>query len=64
MNSRNDWRPSAAYAYLLHLDGPALAWEYLRRNDRYRRDWQIAMPQAAIRAAGVWGLGCLREPCP
>ncbi|HFT4328118.1 TPA: DUF6499 domain-containing protein, partial [Klebsiella variicola] len=31
--------PTAAYLYTLHLDGPALAWEYLRRNPDYRRDW-------------------------
>ena len=24
------WYPTAAYLYTLHLDGPALAWEYLR----------------------------------
>lgn len=34
------WRPAAAYLYVLHLDGPSLAWEYLRRNPVYRRDWR------------------------
>lgn len=33
------WYPSAAYLFILHLDRPALAWEYLRRNPGYRRDW-------------------------
>ncbi len=37
-NARH-WHPTAAYLYVLHLDGPALAWEYLRRNPDYRRDW-------------------------
>ncbi|GAB0153351.1 hypothetical protein MnBA_27510 [Marinobacterium sp. BA1] len=34
------WYPTAAYLYVLHLDGPALAWEYLRRHPDYRRDWR------------------------
>jgi hypothetical protein len=33
------WHPSAAYLYTLQLDGPGLAWEYLRRNPEYVRDW-------------------------
>ena len=37
--SAEHWYPTAAYLYTLHLDGPALAWEYLRRNPDYRRDW-------------------------
>ena len=37
--SSQHWYPTAAYLYTLHLDGPALAWEYLRRNPSYRRDW-------------------------
>ena len=36
------WLPVAAYLYVLTLDGPALAWEYLRRNPDYRRDWNYA----------------------
>jgi hypothetical protein len=34
-----DWRATAAYIYILHLDSISLAWEYLRRNRAYRRDW-------------------------
>lgn len=33
------WHSSAAYLYLLRLNGPSLAWEYLRRNVEYRDDW-------------------------
>lgn len=36
----NGWHPPAAYLYTVHLDGPSLAWEYLRRNPDYQRDWQ------------------------
>jgi len=54
------WHPMAAYLYVLHLDGPALAWEYLRRNPDYQRDWllrrQVASP------ARRWGLRLLEDP--
>ena len=30
--SAEPWYATAAYLYVLHLDGPALAWEYLRRH--------------------------------
>ncbi|MDI1237275.1 MAG: hypothetical protein PSV26_07320 [Polaromonas sp.] len=33
------WGISAAYLYVLDLDDPALAWEYLRRHPGYRTDW-------------------------
>jgi len=54
------WYPTAAYLYVLHLDGPALAWEYLRRNPDYRRDWlrRQRRPDAAQR----WGLRLLENP--
>jgi len=55
------WHPSAAYLYVLHLDGPALAWEYLRRNPDYWRDWQQQRrhPQ---HEAQRWGLRLLEDP--
>ena len=55
------WHPSAAYLYVLHLDGPALAWEYLRRNPEYRRAWQHhrRRPQ---HEAHRWGLRLLEDP--
>lgn len=34
--SVTEWRPTAAYLYLLSLDADGLAWEYLRRNPAYR----------------------------
>jgi hypothetical protein len=54
------WHPSAAYLYVLHLDGPALAWEYLRRDPDYRRDWlrRHRHPDTAQR----WGLRLLEDP--
>lgn len=58
--STADWHPVAAYLYVLQLDGPSLAWEYLRRNPDYRRDWQRRRrrPQQAQH----WGLRLLENP--
>lgn len=58
--SADSWYPTAAYLYVLHLDGPALAWEYLRRHPDYRRDWlrRRRRPEAAQR----WGLRLLEDP--
>ncbi|WP_186172343.1 DUF2285 domain-containing protein [Burkholderia gladioli] len=59
--SADTWYPTAAYLYVLHLDGPALAWEYLRRHPDYRRDWlrRRRQPDAAAHA---WGLRLLEDP--
>ena len=55
------WHPSAAYLYILHLDGPALAWEYLRRNPEYRRVWQRHRRRPQYEAHR-WGLRLLEDP--
>ncbi|OZI38128.1 hypothetical protein CAL29_07240 [Bordetella genomosp. 10] len=54
------WYPAAAYLYTLHLDGPALAWEYLRRNPVYRLDWMRRRRRPD--AAQAWGLRLLEDP--
>lgn len=51
-----DWHPTAAYLYLLGLDDVSLAWEYLRRNPQYRRDWARFKRRGRTRAAVPWGL--------
>lgn len=56
----NHWHPTAAYLYVLHLDGPALAWEYLRRNPDYRLDW--LRRHRRLDAAHRWGLRLLEDP--
>src|SRR3989344_5949682 len=58
--SSDHWHPSAAYLYVLHLDGPALAWEYLRRDPDYQHDWlrRQRYPEVAQR----WGLRLLEDP--
>lgn len=58
--SAEHWYPTAAYLYALHLDGPGLAWEYLRRHPDYRRDWQCRRRRAE--AAHRWGLRLLEDP--
>ncbi len=54
------WHASAAYLYALHLDGPALAWEYLRRHPCYRLVWHKRATDAS--AARPWGLRMLEDP--
>lgn len=54
------WHPTAAYLYALHLDGPALAWEYLRRHPDYRLDWLHRRHR--LEAAQRWGLRLLEDP--
>jgi hypothetical protein len=60
----NEWHPAAAYLYALTLDGPALAWEYLRRNPRYCAIYgQHACGSADEAAlAAPWGLRLLEDP--
>ena len=60
MSTKDAWRASAAYLYVLRLDGPSLAWEYLRRNPDYRRDWHAGTEDVA--SAAHWGLAALENP--
>ncbi len=56
------WACSAAYVYALHLDPSARAWEYLRRNPRYQRDWVRCRRSASHGIAAQWGLATLVDP--
>ena len=61
------WSAGAAYLYTLDLDGPALAWEYLRRHAGYRADWLSGKRSASRGSASNWGLQSSRKPstrCP
>ena len=54
-----DWRSAAAYAELENASARDLAWEFLRRNPRYVRDWEQLddrRPDAAEAVAERWGL--------
>jgi hypothetical protein len=59
-----DWRSAAAYAELENASACDLAWEFLRRNPRYVRDWEQLddrrADDAAEAVAEPWGL---RFPC-
>jgi hypothetical protein len=53
--------PTAAYLYVLSLDSSGRAWEYLRRNVDYARDWATQSDPSAESfdqgsAAQTWGL--------
>src|SRR6266853_873970 len=41
-NMPQEWRSEAAYAYLNDLTPAELAWEFLRRNPEYQRDYRTA----------------------
>lgn len=67
-----DWRDTDAYAWLRTADNSAFAWEWLRRNPRYRlaaaahppRVWRygnVAVARAHP-AAGHWGLHAFAQP--
>lgn len=57
-----DWHPTAAYLYALHLDGPSLAWEYLRRNPDYRDAWKGYLRRPANADPKLWGLRLFEDP--
>lgn len=56
------WRVSAAYLYILTLDNPDLAWEYLRRNPGYARDWRRRARGQSAPDPARWGLIHLLDP--
>jgi len=65
MPKRPDWRSASAVETLHRLDRGGFAWEFLRRNPRYRNDYnQIrkGVPRATLVTEAVgqrWGL-CFR----
>jgi len=62
MPGRPDWRSPRDYEYLRQLDRAELAWEFLRRNPEYQKDFarivEATSPDAVI-IAERWGL-CFR----
>ncbi|MCV0368934.1 DUF6499 domain-containing protein [Filomicrobium sp.] len=62
MQGEENWRSSAAYDYLDSLPAADLAWEFLRRNEEYRREYSeivaIADPDdpRKQRFSQHWGL--------
>ncbi len=56
------WGPTAAYLYTLKLDNVSLAWEYLRRNADYCRDFSSAILNVDDRQPHRWGLRHWEDP--
>ena len=60
MPPMREWRSEAAYAYLNDLKPAELAWEFLRRNPNYRRDYHTAAGEAGEEGSEPlipqWGL--------
>jgi hypothetical protein len=56
------WACSAAYVYVLHLEPASRAWEFLRRNPRYVRDWMRYHRRVSSRVAARWGVATLVDP--
>lgn len=67
-----DWRDAEAYAPLLQVGRPGFAWEWLRRNDRYREAAARALKAEASGTARLvgdphqgaerWGLHAFEAP--
>lgn len=66
----SDWRSPAAYGYAHSIPAAGFAWEYIRRDDEYRRDFQrlkrIPHPDFEARTAfsNRWGLRFRGRPGP
>jgi hypothetical protein len=70
--SNEDWRSEERYAGLRELSAPALAWEFLRRNDDYQADFKRMQNEVASGGTGraddahlaFWGLSFRRRSEP
>ena len=56
------WHSPAAYLYVLQLSGSSLAWEYLRRNASYRKDWTRRRGIDADVPLSQWQLEAFEDP--
>ena len=66
MPSAPDWRSASAYAYVHELNRREFAWEYLRRNPSYKRDYRGAIHRMeSIDAFALrWGVRFPFRPAP
>lgn len=66
----SDWRSPAAYGYAHSIPAAGFAWEYLRRDDEYRRDFQRLKrtshhdTEARTTFSNRWGLRFRGRPRP
>ncbi|WP_432763529.1 transcriptional regulator domain-containing protein [Brevundimonas aurifodinae] len=59
MSTKRDWRDPAPYELIETLSPSDIAWEFLRRDPAYQRDFRAGLkttPEQADQAAGHWGL--------
>lgn len=73
MPNASQWRSAENYNHIETLSASDLAWEWLRRNDDYKRDYKaLKMPDADVEQLShtiqkKWGLRFRRRPdatCP
>ncbi len=65
MPRRPDWRSPSNYDYLEQLDRAGMAWEFLRRNREYRKDFVRILDATAREATAIaerWGLSFRLRP--
>lgn len=58
----HEWQAGSAYLYILHLDRSALAWEYLRRNPEYQRQWHAGELTERHNLSSRWGCTIAEDP--
>lgn len=70
MSEEGNWRTGSAYDYIDGLITPDIAWEFLRRNHDYQRDYAGLQqaghlsPDKARALSDRWGLSFRYGPCP
>lgn len=68
MDQEGSWRTDSAYDYTEHLSPSDLAWEFLRRNEDYRREYSATQAGALTGAqheqsiSDLWGLSFRGRP--
>jgi hypothetical protein len=65
MPRKPDWRSPSNYHYLEKLDRAGWAWEFLRRNQEYRKDFVRILDSTAPEATAIaerWGLSFRLRP--
>ena len=50
------WRSKETYDYLDSLPPEGLAWEFLRRNENYQREYSTHKRRGNVDASKHWGL--------
>jgi len=70
MSEEGSWRTGSAYDYIDGLSAPDIAWEFLRRNHDYRREYSELQdsghlaPDKARALSDRWGLSFRYRPGP